>query len=178
LRSAWLLAVVAIAAVGCAARRAPPPATGHVRRGYALLHELLGNEKDVSKLLLVKDVPKPVKQTIDAISDVAGKGKDRLEELAGAPPPIDLDDTGLPADEQRAREAIADLRKHRLLAATGRALEVELLVSQNEALVYAIGLTETLARSEPNAERLAFVRALHEDVARLQRDVLGLLRPR
>jgi hypothetical protein len=179
-RFALLVPGLASAALGCAAQRAPAPAAaaGHAGHGYALLHELMGNEKDVSKLLLIKDEPKPFEQVIDEISDVAGEAHEQLEALADAAPPVDLRDTGLPTAERRARDAIADMRQKQLLAASGRELELELLLSQNEALVYAIGLTDALARSESNRERLAFVRALRHDVTRLQSDVVGLLRKR
>jgi hypothetical protein len=179
-RCSAIAAGLAIAMLGCAAHPAPgpPPAKGRSGHGWALLHELLGNEKDVAKLLVIKQAPKPLEQTIDAISDLAREAYARLDELADAAPAVDLTDTGLPADERRARDAIAAMRRDQLLAASGRDLEIEMLLSQNEALVYAIGLTDTLSRSESNGERLAFVRALHEDVTRLQREVLGLLRKR
>lgn len=79
-------------------------------------------------------------------------------------------------EEVRTRAAIATTRRDQLLAASGRDFELQLLWSQNEALTYAVHLADTLARSEPDAERLAFVRALWKDLARLQQEVQALLR--
>ena len=164
--------------LGCAGAQAPTPARAPVRsgHGYALLHSLLKQESQVSKLLVIKSERKPLERTIDDISTTSAKAVEYLEELADAAPPIDLSDTGLPGDEVRAREAIAARRQKELLAASGRELELELLLSQNEALVYGAGLADALSRSEPNEARLAFVRGLWKDLMRLQRDVLALIR--
>jgi hypothetical protein len=76
----------------------------------------------------------------------------------------------------RTRKAIAATRQGQLLAASGRELELQLLLTQNEALTYIAHLADTLSRSEPDPARLAFVRELWKDVTRLQEDVLALVR--
>jgi hypothetical protein len=54
--------------------------------------------------------------------------------------------------------------------------QLQLLLAQNEALVYLTHLVDTLSRSESDAARLAFVRTLWKELARLQGDVAALLR--
>jgi hypothetical protein len=167
------------AAFGCAgtggesAREPRPAPSGH---GYALLHELLGQERKVSMLLVIKGEREALERVIDEIAAVSDAAYERLEELAEADPGLNLTDTGLPQEERRTRELIAATRQEQLLEASGRELELQLLLAQNEALVYASHLADALSRSEPDPERLAFVRALWKDLARLQQDVLALIR--
>lgn len=178
-RSKLLTPVLLAALLGCAGTTAPssrprPAApTGH---GWALLHEILGQERQVSKLLLIKEERRALESVIDAIAETCDGAYEQVEELAEQDPRLDLSDTGLPAEELRTREAIAATRRDQLLAEGGRDFEIQLLWSQNEALTYASHLADTLARSEPNAARLAFVRELWKDLTRLQHDVQALLR--
>lgn len=167
------------AALGCAgaggeaAREPIPAAAGH---GYALLHEILGQERQVSMLLVVKGEREALERVVDEIAAVSDAAYERLEELAEADPGLNLTDTGLPQEERKTRELIAATRQEQLLGASGRELELQLLLTQNEALVYAAHLADALSRSERDPERLAFVRALWKDLARLQQDVLALIR--
>ena len=174
-----LVSLVLVGVLGCAHAGGPsrprevPAASGH---GYALLHEILGQERQVSKLLLIKAERKPLESVIDAIARTCDTAYDRLEDLAAERPRLDLSDTGLPADEVLTRQAIADTRRDQLLAASGREFELQLLWSQHEALTYASHLADTLARCETEPARLAFVRALWKDLVRLDEDVRALLR--
>ena len=175
-----LVSLALVALLGCAH---PPGAPSRLRdgsaasgHGYALLHEILGQERQVSKLLLIKAERRPLEIVIDAIAETCDTAYDRLEDLAAQPPRLDLSDTGLPADEVRTRQAIAHTRRDQLLAASGKEFELQLLWSQNEALTYASHLADTLARGETDPARLAFVRALWKDLVRLDEDVRALLR--
>ena len=174
-----LASVLLTASLGCASTATPsrpqeaPPASGY---GYALLYEILGQERDVSKLLVIKGERPALETVIDAIAGTCGTAYERLEELAKESPRLDLSDTGLPAEEVRTRQAIAATRRDQLLAASGGEFELQLLLAQNEALTYTTHLTDTLARSEPDPTRLAFVRALWKDLTRHLEDVQALLR--
>lgn len=174
-----LASLFLVGLLGCAHAGAPTsPQEGPAasRHGYALLHEILGQERRVSLLLLIKAERKALETVIDAIAETCDTAYDRLEDLAAEQPRLDLSDTGLPADEVLTREAIARTRRDQLLAASGREFELQLLWSQNEALTYASHLADTLARSESDPARLAFVRALWKDLTRLDEDVRALLR--
>ncbi len=173
-----LASILVILSLGCAGAGTPSPArkapaaSGH---GYALLYEILGQERQVSKLLMIKQERDALETVIDAIDDTCDTASNRLEDLAEQNPRLDLTDTGLPADEVRTRLAIAATRREQLLAASGREFELQFLWIQNEALTYASHLADTLARSETDPERLAFVRALWKDLTRLLQDVQDLL---
>jgi len=179
MRRKILTSVLLTVSLGCASTgvesrpREAPAAAG---QGYALLYEILGQERNVSMLLIIKEERQALETVIDAIAETCGTAYERLEELAKESPRLDLSDTGLPVEEVRTREAIAATKRDQLLAASGREFELQLLWSQNEALTYARHLADTLARSEPDAARLAFVRALWKDLTRLQQDVQALLR--
>ncbi len=179
MRRKILTSVLVIASLGCASTGAPsrpreaPAASGH---GYALLYEILGQERQVSKLLIIKEERHALEATIDAIAETCGTAYERLGGLAKEKPRLDLSGTGLPAEEVQTRQAIAATRRDQLLEASGREFELQLLLTQNEALTYAAHLADTLARSESDPARLAFVRAVWKDLTRLQEDVRALLR--
>jgi hypothetical protein len=92
--------------------------------GYALLYELLGQEKDVSKLLVVKREHDDFEAIIDAISEVTGKAYEELGKLGKADPTLNLADTGLPAGERAAREVIAKTKRNALLTENGEEFEI------------------------------------------------------
>ena len=164
--------------LACASTQAPrPPAeAGDSRHGYALLYEILGQEKQVSQLLIIKRDREALGAVIDAIAETCGTAHERLAELAEQRPRLDLTDTGLPADEVQTRELIAATRRDLLLASSGKELELQLLLTQNEALTYAAHLADALSRSESNPERLEYVRALWKDLTRLLQETQALLR--
>ena len=174
-----LASVLTAALFGCASAGAPGgiqqthTSSGH---GYALLYEILGQERQVSKLLVIKVERAALGTVIKAIAETCSQAYERLEVLANANPRLDLTDTGLPIEEVLTRQSIAATRSAQLLAASGREFELELLLSQNEALSYIGHLADTLSRRERDPERLAFVRKLWKDVTLLQEDVLALLR--
>ena len=164
--------------LGCAGSAAPvlPPPVASSGHGYALLYAILGQEKNVSQLLVIKGEREPLEAVIDAIAETCGKAYEKLGELAARSPRIDLSDTGLPKEELKTRELIGATRRDLLLGSSGRELELQLLVIQSEALTYAAHLADTLSRSEADPERAAFVRALWQDLTRHLHDVQALLR--
>jgi len=173
---AFLLVTPLLGCAGTAATsraREAPAASGH---GYALLHEILGQERQVSRLLYIKEESDALETVIDAIAETCDTAYDRLAILAEDHPRLDLSDTGLPREEVRTRQAIAATRREELLAASGRELQMQLLLSQNEALTYMAHLADTLARHEPDPVRLVYVRGLWKELTRLQHDVQALLR--
>lgn len=174
-----LVAVLLATALGCTPADEPArkhDARGSSGHGYAILHEILGQERQVAKLLLVKLERDELETVIDAIAKTCDEAYDRLEKFAKADRGLDLVDTGLPRDEVQTRQAMAATWRERLLAASGRELEFQLLLSQHESLAYMAHLADTLSRSEPDPERLAFLRGLWTDLTRRQEEVLALMR--
>jgi hypothetical protein len=153
--------------------RAEPARSGH---GYALLYEILGQEKNVSQLLVIKEDREAFGAVIGGIAETCGAAHERLAELAERSPRLDLSDNGLPAEERRTRELIQETRRDLLLASSGRELELQLLLIQSEALTYAAHLADALSRSESDPERSAFLKTLWKDLTKHLHDVQALLR--
>jgi hypothetical protein len=174
-----LVAVLLAASLGCASAGSPgrmQDSSASSGNGYALLYEILGKERQVSRLLLIKFERDELETVIDAIAETSDRAFDRLEAFEKADPRLSLRDTGLPGEEVRTRQSIAATRQSQLLAASGRELELELLLSQNEALTYIAHLVDTMSRRETDQERLAFLRELWKEMTLLQEDVVALLR--
>jgi hypothetical protein len=177
----FLVLLPLLLATACAQTRPPPapePAGAPGGSGYALLYELLGQEKDVSKLLIVKRERDDFEAVIDAIAETAGRAYEDLGELGEADPSLNLTDTRLPAGERAARESISASKRNALLTENGEEFEMLMTLAQSEALAYWVGLAEGLSRAEPDPARLAFVQALWRDGRRLQDSLTALLRTR
>src|SRR5881397_3203594 len=91
--SGMLLAGFFAEAADSAAGKAAPSMPA---QGYALLDELLGDEKNVSKLLIIKRDRPELNTLVKQISDKTGKAHKELEKLAKRDGHIDLKDQGLP----------------------------------------------------------------------------------
>jgi len=95
-----LASVFTAALLGCASAGAPcgiqqtHASSGH---GYALLYETLGQERQASKLLVIKVERAALGTVIDAIAETCSRAYDRLGVLADANPRLDLTDTGGPS---------------------------------------------------------------------------------
>src|SRR6266705_3531274 len=75
--------------------------------GYALLADLCGDEKDVSKLRFLKRERPELKALLQEIAATNRVAYDTLQKFAKADPALNLKDIGLPAAEVAARKAIS-----------------------------------------------------------------------
>jgi hypothetical protein len=141
-----------------------------------LLHDLLGQEKNVSKILLIKGVSPGVKQLIKNISAAADTSLKTVESFAPTNVPPDWDRLGLPPGEKAARAAMAKTKEHELLHASGQEFEFLLLMTQSEALGYGTELARAAAENEPEPARARELAAISNELNQLHADVLGLLR--
>src|SRR4051812_48774793 len=72
----------------------------HVRNNCAsLLYDLLNDEKNVDKLLIIKRESDELHQLVKDISTTADEGAKKLEQLAKADRTLDLHAMGLPSGE-------------------------------------------------------------------------------
>jgi hypothetical protein len=175
-----LLLLLGVITGGCLhqyAEEFPVKGTGKTddHHGYALLFSLLNDEKDVGKLLVVKRERAELRDLIKAIGETAGRAHKQLEEFAKADRSLNLMQQGLPPAEGTARAAIARAKGKELLTEGGKEFEVQLLLSQNEALTYGTHLAETIAKAEGNPERAKYFQQLANDLRQLQRKVTGML---
>jgi hypothetical protein len=167
----WLLAPGSIAG---SESKAPAPATND-HHGYALLYDLLGDEQNVSKLLIIKRDRPELKTLVKQISEEAGKAHKELDKLGKHDRALNLKDMGLPAGEVETRKSIAKEKAKELLAEKGKDFEIALLLTQNEALTYGAHLAQTVARLETDPERNRFLQQLSSRLVDLRNKVVGML---
>ena len=168
------LCLVVATAAGADSKSKPVPATDH--HGYALLYDLLGDEKNVSKLLIIKRDRPELKNAVKQISERAGKAHKELEQFFKKSNEAILKDQGLPAAEVETRKSISKEKAKALLAEKGPEFEFTLLLSQQEALTYGAHLAKTIAAMETEPERAKFLQQLSADLVALRETTLTLLR--
>ena len=174
-RCACILALIAL--TGCVSVNAPFSGVSNRNssigdHGYALLYDLMGDEKDVSKLLIIKRERTELGNLIKEIAERSSRAHKQLEAFAKANPGLNLKDLGLPSAEVATREGISKAKGKQLLGAKGKELELELLLAQDEALVYGSHLAGAIAISEPNSERGQFLRELASDLGGLRQKLV------
>jgi hypothetical protein len=124
--------------------------------GYALLFDLLSDEKNVSKLLLVKKERGELDKLINDIADAAKEAHKRLEQL-GKGAQFNLENHQLPALETATRDGIAKEKAQHLLKSKGAEFEFYLLSTQHQALTYGIHLVRSLGLVESDRGRREFL---------------------
>jgi hypothetical protein len=176
------LALLGFVLGGCQSSRAQSPqrsaANVETRNNAAsLLYDLLGDEKNVSKLLIIKRDREELLRVIKDISKTAGEAHKKLERLAKEDSTLNLKNTALPPGEKATREAESKARAGELLHASGADFEFKLLLTQAEALNYAKHLAEVAAQNEPQAARANVFREISGELRRRHGEILELLRP-
>lgn len=140
-----------------------------------LLHQLLGEEQHLSKLLLVKKESDALESLVKRISDTAAAHVQPLEEMAykyGGKTGVPV----LPPGEAATREAIAKTKRDALLGASGPEFEFELLLTQAEALNYGAHLALVVSEKAQDPEHTALFLRIRNDLSKLRADVMQQLR--
>lgn len=143
---------------------APAPATaGHTEaaddkmqvrnNASSLLAQLLDQEKNVSKILIIKHGSHELSGLIKAISTAAADGAKRLKGLAQDDPTLDLRRQELPAGEKASRDAEGKTAEHDLLLSSGADFEFTLLMTQAQALNYGSHLAKVAADNSADPGR-------------------------
>jgi len=120
----------------------------------SLLYDLLSDEKNVNKLLIIKRNSQELGHLIDAISITSGDAQKQLENLAKADPMLNLHALELPAGEVATRAAIAKTKEHELLFSSGENFQFQLLLTQADALSYGWHLAEIGAKNSTRPEEI------------------------
>jgi len=142
----------------------------------ALLDDLLNDEKNVSKILLVKHHSDELGKLIKDISETAGQGAKMLDEVAKQETGLDLKRLDLPPGEMAARKAISKTKEHLLLTSKDAEFELQLLLTQVEALNYGAHLSMVIAGCETDANRTREFLQLSARLRDLQERELTMLR--
>jgi len=108
----------------------------------SLLAQLLDEEKNVSKILIVKRGSRELSGLIKAISTAAADGGERIKVLAQHDPTLDLRRQDLPAGEKATRDAEGKTEEYELLFSSGAEFEFTLLLTQAQALDYGSHLAK------------------------------------
>ena len=119
----------------------------------ALLDDLLNDEKNLSKILIIKRNSNELEKVVEAISKTSSQGAKMLESFANAERELDLKKTDLPPGETAARKAIAKTKEHLLLHSKDAEFELQLLLTQVDALNYGAHLAQVCAENEPDVDR-------------------------
>jgi hypothetical protein len=159
----------------------PPPVTpaGKVavrNNAASLLYNLMGDEKNVSKLLVIKRDRRELHEVIKKISTTADAARRRLERLVMVDSTLDLTATALPAGEKATRESESKARGSELLHASGADFEFKLLLTQAESLAYATHLAKVAEENEASPDRARVFAELGAQMKARHGDVLKLLR--
>ena len=173
-----VILVVAAFLIACRSPQTHPVSAGKagVRNNAAsLLYDLLGDEKNVSKLLIIKRDRRELHDVIKNVSSTADAARKRLEKLAAEDATLDLKATGLPPGEKATRESESKARAKELLRASGADFEFKLLLTQAEALAYATHLAKVAAENESSPDRAKAFAEISGQMEALHRDVVNLL---
>ena len=142
----------------------------------ALLDDLLNDEKNLSKILIVKRNSDELARLVQNISRTAGGGADLLKSLAKNEPGLNLKATDLPPGETAARKAISKNKEYLLLHSKDAEFEFQLLLTQVEALNYGANLAMVAAEDEPQVNDTREFLSLGAQLRDLHEQVLGMLR--
>lgn len=149
----------------------------HVRDNCAsLLYDLLNDEKNLSKILLIKRDSDQLHALVEEISTAAANGAKKLEQLAAADRSLHLDAMSLPSGEAATREAISKTKTGELLHAKGADFEFALLLTQVEALNYGEHLARVAAAHDAQPDRVREFSALGDELKRLHERVVQQLK--
>jgi hypothetical protein len=159
---------------------APVPTAGHNlqtrNNALALLDDLLGDEKNLSKILIIKRNSDALGILVKDISKTAGDGAKSLEALAKTEPGLNLKAFDLPPGEAATRKAISKTKESLLLHSKDAEFQFQLLLTQTEALNYGAHLAMVVADNESDANRTREFLRLSAELRELHERVLAMLR--
>ncbi len=119
----------------------------------SLLYDLLGQEKNLSKILFIKHPPAAVGQLLKSISKAAGDGHDKLDAMAKSDSSLDLKAMHLPPGEAATRASDGKEKEHQLLSGSGTKFAFDVLLTQVQALDYGKSLAKVAADNSASAEQ-------------------------
>jgi hypothetical protein len=113
---------------------------------------------------------------VERISAAAGGGAKQLEQLAKTNATFQLTVAGLPPGEAAARAAIAKTKQRALLQSSGTEFELNLLLTQIEALNYGAHLADVAALNDSTPANAAVFGNISRGLKGLYAEVVARLR--
>lgn len=185
-RKHFLFALGLPLALGLGCRLSPPVTPSSSKNGstlrsvrancYSLLSDLLGKERHVTTILIIKEERRELKALIKRIAETSGRAADQIKAFAKTDPALSLDRLLLPVGEVAVRDAIEKTSTDDLLHASGKDFEVKLLLTQTEALNYAAHLAQVAAVYEPDARQARTLQNLGREFQQLRQEAVSMLR--
>lgn len=157
---------------------APSSATPstRLRNGtYSLLYELLSKVRNIDKILLVKNERAAVGDLVVEIAQTAADAADAMEEWAQSDRSLKIKEHILPEAEVKARDSIGSKRTKQLLFSVGEKFELNLLLSQAEALGYGGQLAQLAASQDSSLARRMRLEELSRKMEQLHERLQSLL---
>jgi hypothetical protein len=142
----------------------------------SLLADLLGNEKNLSKILIIKHEPENFSQLVKSISKAADDGHKDLDELAKSDKSLDLKALQLPPGETAVRQAISKTQEHELLSSSGAKFRLDLLLTQTDAMSYAEHLAMVAGQNSANEQEQSKFQAMQNQYGQLYQQVVDAIR--
>jgi len=158
---------------------APPAADGKLQirnNAASLLSDLLKQEQNVGKVLIIKDASPRIAGTIKLIAATAAAHERELEEMAAKDPALILTALDLPPGEVAAREGTATTTKHALLFSSSSNFEFNLLYSQAQAESYGWHLAAVAASNCSQPKEAQVFNTISQTMERLNHEVLDEMR--
>jgi hypothetical protein len=175
----FLAMICAVPFAGCASVQAEVPAVGERYRvsneGYGLLYELTSKERNVDKILIVKTANSHVAAEIKRIAQIFGQAHDQLDAFAKQDARLRFGTTRLPTLEKKTRDSIESQTTKELLLSSGRDFDLQLLLTQAQALQYASHLTKALDGQDGNTHRKSFLAQFSKQCEQQHQKVIQLL---
>ena len=185
-RPAWacgtlIICALALVLTGCATVQKILPTTvwrqARVRNeGYSLLYQLLSQESDAAKILIVKHADPPIAGIVKAIANTCGQAKKELESFQKTDRHLNLAMPHLPELEQKTRAAIQSTVTRQLLFSSGKKFEVRFLFTQADAMNYAAHLARVVHDQETDPQRQKFLATVAEHCTTHHDRVMELLK--
>jgi len=142
----------------------------------SLLDDLLNDEQNVDKVLVVKSASPDNTALIKLIAATAATHKRELDEMATNDPALNLQATDLPPGEIAARNGSSKADEHALLLSTGVNFEFNLLFSQAQAESYGQQLATVAAKNSENPEEMHTFETISQTMERLDLQVITAIR--
>lgn len=153
----------------------PTPRIQLRNNATSLLHDLLDDEKNVSKVFVVKH-GKQIEPLIKLIAVTAASDEEKLENLAKVDHELALHIMELPSGEKAVRDAIAKSKEFDLLFSAGPNFEFNLLLTQAEAQNYGWHLAKVAAENSSRPDEVKAFQRIAGDMKDLYRQTVEQMR--